>query len=284
MFDDRILDTPIYMVALRTIKTDTMTRDRLDLEGLATSEEMAALKASIRANGVQEPIVLFRDFDRNLHLQSGWRRLTAMAQLWEETEERRFACIPARIFVDDPKTLGPYIAMVQSNMLRKGVSFAELAALACAVRDDPTVETPGDIVNALYGSMPKTKRSYIRAFMTLFEILGPHMRWPQAVSRELGHATQRRLAQSPPLAPLKAALDGCESAEDQNDVLREFAKGVVLAPPTVVEVQGTKAIARVGDLRLTSRRNFAAVPPHQLRAAVKAFLAVLNKPGWVKEI
>jgi len=48
-------------VPLDQISTDDLPRDRLDLDGVARSDEMEELKASIRARGQREPVELYRD-------------------------------------------------------------------------------------------------------------------------------------------------------------------------------------------------------------------------------
>jgi len=75
-------------IALSDVYTDDLPRDRLELEAVAASDEMEELKSSIRARGQKEPVELYAGEDGRLQLKKGWRRFTALSQLFAETGEK----------------------------------------------------------------------------------------------------------------------------------------------------------------------------------------------------
>ena len=274
-------------VALERIAQDDLPRDRLDLAAVAESDEMEELKASIRARGQKEPVELYHSADGRLQVKKGWRRLTALGQLLAETGDRAaFGTVLARI--ERPGSgdrLGRYVDMVEENVIREDLSFAEMAQVAIAAAADPG--TDGDdaeaMVNRLYGALHKMKRSYIRSFVTLMQALGPDLRFPREVARNLGVEVARRLkAGDGDMATLRQALAHSSSADDQARVLAGFAAGRGPAPaarPAALQlaVGGLRFSARGRECRLSADIDFAALPPARLERALKAFEAALRE-------
>ena len=87
----------LLSVVLSDVQTNDLPRDRLELDAVASSVEMEELKASIRERGQKEPVELYRDGAGALQLKKGWRRFTALSQLFAETGDARFSTIVARI-------------------------------------------------------------------------------------------------------------------------------------------------------------------------------------------
>lgn len=280
--DGRVLQR----VALEDIHTDDLPRDRMDLEAVAGSDEMDELKASIRAHGQKEPMELYRAGEV-LQLKKGWRRLTALRALHEETGDERFATALVRV-VEADERIRHYIDMVEENVLREDLTFAEMAHVAIAAACDPSVEgaVPEDMVTPLYASLHKMKRSYIRAFVTLLEAVGDDLRWPKAVPRNLGVEVVRALREGQgDLGTLKRSLMISSSPEEQNTVLAAFVRGEgpSKAPADArkkfeFHVDDVKVTARRGELRLKASVDFSDVPRGRLEAAVAAFSKALREP------
>ena len=272
------------------LATDDLPRDRLALDDVARSDEMEELKASIRARGQKEPIEVYRDAEGNYQLKKGWRRLTALRQLWEETGDAAFSHVIARVEAGEDGRLERYVDMVEENVVREDLTFAEMAQVAITAAADPSIpETDAsELVTRLYGSLHKVKRSYIRSFVFLLNALAPALKYPKAVSRNLGVEVARNLQSVEQAEALKTELLACADEAAQARVLEAFVKskragGTDPEPVPAPRKQKfefyvgkIKVTARAGECRLVSDADFSSVPQHQLEEAVKAFEAALR--------
>ena len=276
-------------VPVDAIHTDDLPRDRLELEAVETSDDMEELKTSIRARGQREPIELYRDGQGALQLKKGWRRLTALRQLHAETGEDRFAKVIARIDVRTESRLDRYVDMVEENVVRENLTFAEMAQVAILAAQDSDVDgiDPDTMVSRLYGSLHKMKRSYLRAFVFLLIQLGDSLQWPKAVSRNLGVDVSRCIRSVDGLDALKLRLAACETSEAQNEALARFvsdASGAGRAKPKPqpkekreFHVGKMKITARKGECRIVAGVDFASLPKGQLERAIAAFEEALEQ-------
>lgn len=279
----------LQSLPLSRISTDDLPRDRLELEAVAGSEEMEELKASIRERGQKEPIEVYEDAAGQFQLKKGWRRLTALSQLYAETGSEKFATVIARVEFGATDRLGRYIDMVEENVVREDLSFAEMAQVAITAADDPAID--GDdadaLVGRLYASLHKMKRSYIRSFVYLLRELGPALQWPREVSRNLGVDVARALkaGQGDPEA-LRQSLAGLRDREDQAKLLAGFLTAAASAPKAETRqpkekfefhVGDLKVTARGGECRILSRMDFTKIPRHRLDQAIRAFEAELKR-------
>ncbi|WP_037309664.1 ParB/RepB/Spo0J family partition protein [Ruegeria halocynthiae] len=282
----------LVAVGINEILTSDLPRDRLDLSAVASSDEMDELKASIQERGQKEPIELYKDPDGCFQLKKGWRRLTALRQLFEETGDERFFSVTARVAEVQSDRIDLYIDMVEENVVREDLTFAEMAQVAIlASRDaDLGAGDPEALVGRLYSSLHKMKRSYIRSFVYLLNELEDDLRFPKAVSRNLGVEVARKLrASSGSAAKLRDVLARASTSSEQNEALDAF-----LADPDVelssgkpreksesvkyeFHVGASKVTARRGECRILSGQDFSSVDRSKLQRAVEAFEAVLNE-------
>lgn len=274
---------------LDAIRTDDLPRDRLDLDDVATADEMDELKASIRARGQREPVEVYRDGEGAYQLVSGWRRLHALRQLREETGDDAYATITARIAGEEEDRLARYLDMVEENVIREDLTFAEMAQLAIAAAADPAFEgeEAGAMVGRLYASLHKVKRSYIRSFVLLLETLGDVLGWPKAIPRNLGVEAARALRAAPEMAEeLRAALAGAADAEAQNAILRRAGEGGAPKAPATprapkqkfeFHMDDMKITARRGECRITGPQDYTAVSKDRLEKAIAAFRKALSE-------
>lgn len=278
------------------VNADSLPRDRMALEAVAASEEMEELKASIRARGQREAIEVFEAEPGVYQLKSGWRRLEALRQLLAETGDARFGRVVAKIDGSGGDRIGLYVGMVEENAIREDVSFAEMAHVALAMAQDALtpVETAEQAVSLLYGALNKVKRSNIRRFVDLLEMVGDVLPEPRAVPKNLGAEAARILAADcGRLAALREALERAGTAEAQNAALqalveqRQGARGDGGgAGPSRGRVDARqkyefhhaemKVTARRGEVRIKGRKDFASMPREKLEAAVAAFRAALE--------
>lgn len=277
-------------IPLAEISTDDLPRDRLELDSVAVSAEMDELKASIRERGQKEPVEVFLGDDGRYQLKKGWRRFTALSQLLDETGDQAFGTILARIDRAQDDRITRYIDMVEENVVREDLTFAEMAQVVIAAAKDDQVDGSDAeaLVGRLYASLHKMKRSYIRSFVFLLTTLDGSLQWPKDVSRNLGVDVARALkAGQGDAADLRAKLSECQSREDQALVLAAFTSSSKPAQTSSApkrepkekfefHVGEMKVTARNGECRIVSRVDFASVPKDKLEQAIRAFELALR--------
>ena len=274
------------------IETDDLPRDRLALDEVARSDEMEELKASIRARGQKEPVEVYTDAAGRYQLKKGWRRLTALRQLQEETGDAAFDQILARLETGEGDRLTRYVEMVEENVVREDLTFAEMAQVAITAAADAGVDgrDADALVNRLYGSLHKMKRSYIRSFVVLLEELGDVLSNPKAVSRNLGVDVVRVMKMGQmSVEDLHAALAEATDAEAQERILQAYVASQPVVKPGAkraakkekfeFRVGASKVTARRGECRIVSRKDYSSVPRDRLERAILAFEAALEEEG-----
>ncbi|NND19192.1 MAG: ParB N-terminal domain-containing protein [Silicimonas sp.] len=276
----------LVRIPLGEISTDALPRDRIDLEAVAQADEMEELKSSIRARGQKEPIEVFRDQNGALQLKKGWRRLTALRQIHSETGDEAFSEVVARIDGGQAERLDRYIDMVEENVVREDLTFAEMAQVVLEAAADPSVDESDtdELVNRLYGALHKMKRSYIRSFVTLLSDLGPALKWPKSIPRNLGVEAVRKMRADGTTSDLVAALRNAGSADEQRVAMERFVKGAggqPAKPQTRSEkyecrVEALKVTARDGECRIKADVDFTGIPRDRLEEAVRAFDRVIR--------
>jgi ParB family transcriptional regulator, chromosome partitioning protein len=270
-----VLDLPLDQVA-----ADHLTRDRLAPRALAEDEEMAALKASIREHGQRAPIdVVALKGPLPFGLISGWRRLAALRTLHAETGEAHFATV--RALVTRPESAGAaYLAMVEENELRVGLSQYERARLAALAAARGVFPSENAALHALFAGSSRPKLSRIRAFLELFHALDGVLRFPQAIPERLGLALAERLreGQGPQIA---AALADAAPATPEAELalLARLAAPPRSAPaPKAAEdiLPGVRLEARRRGDRLMLTLKGRGVTP-ELEARLRRALADLRE-------
>lgn len=281
-------------VPLADVHADDLPRDRLELEAVAQADEMEELKASIQARGQKEPVELYQGADGRLQIKKGWRRFTALSQLLAETQDDAFATIIARIEADGQGRLARYVDMVEENVVREDLTFAEMAQVAITAAEDIAVDErdPHVLVGTLYGALHKVKKSYIRSFVTLMHVLGDDLQWPKSVPRNVGVDAARVLKTAGiDLEDLRMRLRAAVTDDAQNEVLKSFVTGQGVKPVRAMRkpkekyefhLGETKVTARKGECRIVSGVDFAALPKGRLEEAIKAFEASLKGGGGPK--
>lgn len=176
----------ITALPLSRIVTDEIIRDRAVID----EAEMAELKASIRAHGLRLPIEVFAILEPTTQeseygLISGWRRLTAMKEIFAETQDVAFAKINALIRTPDTSA-DAYVAMVEENEIRADLSQYERGRIAVLAAEQGAFDSYEEAVNSLYATGSKAKRSKIRSFALLHQSLGDVLRFPSHLSERQG--------------------------------------------------------------------------------------------------
>ncbi|MBM9593914.1 ParB/RepB/Spo0J family partition protein [Roseitranquillus sediminis] len=199
----------IQQIPLDAIEAEHLVRDRLSADG----EEMATLKASIAARGQQTPIEVVELSEGRFGLISGWRRLTALRALRDETGDPRFERVEA-ILRRPEGAAEAYQAMVDENEIRVGLSHWERARVAAKAAELGLYPTARHAVRALFATASRPKRSKIGSFLTLYQALDGALRFPAALPERLGLDLAKSLDADAGLAArLRTALEATASAD-----------------------------------------------------------------------
>ncbi|MDO5703552.1 MAG: ParB N-terminal domain-containing protein [Paracoccus sp. (in: a-proteobacteria)] len=285
----------VDMIPLDAIDTHKLIRDRAK----GPDFELEELVASIREIGLSNPIRVEPGAEGRYELIQGWRRLSAYRRLREETGDAdAWGHIPAGIAARGDALEDLYRRMVDENIVRKDISFAEMAQLALHYAMDPLTQEndPEKAVATLFRSAGYQKRSYIRSFIPLVERLGEVLMYPQEIPRALGLSLAQRLQDFPGVvAAIKADLKDWDtrSIKDELDVLRRYAgqggdddpapaRPAATPPATGARARTTFQIARPqgsakctaanGRLEIRLPRDFTAIDRRRLEAAVASLL------------
>lgn len=176
-----------YIHALNAahIKPDAIVRDRMVID----AAEMEELKASIRENGVRLPVEVFKlkETQYTYGLLSGFRRLRAVKELYDETGDDTFKTIPCLIR-DPDKMGGSFAAMVEENEIRSALSHFERGRIAVLAAQRGAFADTEAAVADLFKSASKAKRSKIRSFSLIFEELGDLLNHAEGMTEKNGLA------------------------------------------------------------------------------------------------
>ena len=290
------------LVPIDRIDTTKLRRDRAP----GTDAELEDLVESIRELGLSNPIRVEQVGDR-YELIQGYRRLEAYRQLHRESDDAQWSHIPAGMVAPGDDLARSYRRMVDENLVRKDISFAEMAMLAREYAGDP--QTPvtdvSKAVAELYASAGYQKRSYIRAFAELLELLDGELLHPEEIPRNLGLSVRKQISEGNPgrddlLSALRKRPN--RSAAAELSILRGFVSGsgMVLvrdavgsegtsrkSPSAAVRAKTSfrlptddgemRCVASSGRLEISGETDFAGYDRHRLEAAVQAFLDALRK-------
>lgn len=244
---------------LRTTAIDVghLMRDRVVIGG----EEMDALIASIRARGQQTPIEVLETKPGKYGLISGWRRLSALGRLYEETGDARFAYVQA--LVRKPASAqDAYVAMVEENEIRVGLSYFERAQIVARTVQAGVYTDSKKALQTLFASASRTKRSKIKSFLPIVEQLGDLLCHPAAMGERMGLELSQRLADERFAAMARDALqDGNDrSLEEEQTALAQLLgdapkavsnKGKSTAPASEEVAPGIHLTQRASGISLT---------------------------------
>lgn len=269
-----VLDLPLEAIA-----ADHLTRDRLPVE----DDEMAALRESLRLHGQRVPIEVTPLAEAGTGrgalpygLISGWRRLTALKALHAEAGEARFATVQA--LVRRPEGAGAaYVAMVEENELRVGLSHYERARVAALAAERGVFADEEAAIRALFASASRPKRSRIRAFLALYHALDGALRFPAHLPERLGLRLVEavRAGQGARLAAALAAADPADPAAELAALEAALSRPRGAAPETVELAPGVTLETRLSGRTLTLRLRGRGVTP-DLAAEARARLAGLD--------
>ena len=272
----------LQRLALDTVIEDHMLRDRI----IAQDAEFESLVESLRLHGQRTPVEVTDLGDGRYGLISGWRRLTALRRLAAETGEARFSGVLALLRRPDTAA-DAYVAMVEENEIRSGLSYWERARIAARAVEAGVFPTEKIALQRLFAAASRARRSKIGSFLALYHALDGVLRFPAALSERAGLALARALAEDPGLGQrlrariAAAAPDSAEAEQALIEALLETAP----APDPVPDDAGapSRPVPPAGN-RAEAARPAAPAPEDlgggvHLRADLGAGRLVLSGPG-----
>lgn len=237
----------VLALPLDAIAEDYLIRDRVAQD----PEEMAALMQSIAARGQQTPVEVVELGPGRYGLISGARRMTALRRLAQETGEARFGTVLALLRRPEGGA-DPYVAMVEENEIRVGLSFYERARVVMRAVEAGVYESEKKALQGLFSTASFPKRSKIKSFIPVVEALDGVLRFPARIPERLGLRLSKALEvpgfRDRAIAALAAAAPATAEAEAQvlTGLMRPEGKVVAEDEPLLVEP------AEEEDLRLSA--------------------------------
>jgi len=192
LYDARADGRLVQRLPLGAVDEAHLVRDRISHD----DTEMAALKSSIQARGQQTSIEVVELDDGRFGLISGWRRLAALRALHTETGDERFATVLALLRRPESAS-DAYLAMVEENEIRVGLSYYERARIAARAAEQGVYPDEPSALRDLFASASRAKRSKIGSFLTIYHALDDHLRFAAAIPERLGLALVKALKEDP---------------------------------------------------------------------------------------
>ena len=209
----------VLSLPLDQIEAGYLVRDRI----ASDPEEMAALVESLRARGQQTPIEVAQIGPDRYGLISGWRRLAALRQL--AAEGGKTVSVLALLRKPDQAS-DAYVAMVEENEIRVGLSFYERARIATKAVEAGVYPDDRAALRALFAAASRAKRSKIGSFLTVVRALDGALRFPEAIGERLGLQLAQALEADAGLTTRLRALlaqEAADAATEQQWLLRALA-------------------------------------------------------------
>ena len=225
----------ITPISLTQIDETYLVRDRV----LVDDEDMAALRNSLTARGQQTPIEVVDLGDNRFGLISGWRRLQAL---------RAIGGVSVNAIISPPRDApDAYIAMIEENEIRVGLSYFERARIVVKAVEAGVFESDKSALQTLFSSASRAKRSKIKSFIPVASTLGGALKFPTQLGERMGLQLSKALLNDPyaarrMLSALSAAQPG--SAEDERHVLNEALKQGLETKEKPMVPKPTKALGR----------------------------------------
>lgn len=187
-----------------------------------------------------------------------------------------------------------YRKMVDENLVRKDISFGEMAQLALSFAAEVGIDVD-DAVGQLYASALKQKRRYIRQFAAVLEATSGGVHHAEAIPRALGLELYKLVSSDPERAGElidSLAQDPKRDAASETQILKAFVSGAnkITRKPaekptakTSLRIPRPEGEARIlasdGRIELRLRRDFSGISRTKLQAGIEALLNTLDDDG-----
>ena len=258
----------VLSLPLDQVEAGYLVRDRI----ASDPEEMAALVESLRARGQQTPIEVAQIGPDRYGLISGWRRLSALQQLAAEGAES--VSVLALLRKPDQAS-DAYVAMVEENEIRVGLSFYERARIAAKAVEAGVYPDDRSALRALFAAASRAKRSKIGSFLAVVRALDGTLRFPESIGERLGLQLAQALEADAGLGPRLAAELATRPAPDAAAEQARLAKAMQSSKPALTALIET--IEPIPGLRLRQEKGRVVLEGPRADAALAQRLA-----DWLK--
>ncbi len=209
----------ILALPLDTIDAGHLIRDRIAVD----PTEMTTLRDSLLRRGQQAPIEVTSLGGGRYGLISGWRRLEALKMLRSDTGEARFDTVQALLRRPEDAAEA-YLAMVEENEIRVGLSYYERARIVAKVVGQGVYDSHKKGLQGLFHAASRSKRSKIGSYLPIVEALDGALAFPEALSERSGLLLSKALQDHPALGPqLRSdllAAPAADAAAEQVTILQ----------------------------------------------------------------
>lgn len=238
----------LLQLPLAVVDEAHLVRDRLTND----DQDMAALKDSLKRRGQQTAIEVVDLGGGRYGLISGWRRLAALRDLGISETVLAIVRQPS-------DSAEAYLAMVEENEVRAGLSYFERARIVAQAAEQGVYPDPRAALSGLFASASRAKRSKIGSFLKVVEGLDGALRFPAAIGERLGLALAKALEIEPNFAQKASdvlAASAPDSPEAEGTLLASLLKvkprSKVAGKPSVIKQMpsGLTVSERKGELVL----------------------------------
>ncbi len=258
----------VLRLALDAVEAEHLVRDRVALD----EAELEALVASIREYGQRSPVEVTEIAPGRYGLISGWRRIQALRRLSSAPGGDGFGHVLA--LVRRPETAAEaYVAMVEENEIRAGLSYYERARIAGRAVELGVFESEKQALQRLFSNASRARRSKIGSFLTIWRHLDGALRFPAAIPERLGLALEKALEKAEP-ARTETLLSGLRD-DPAPDAAAEQARLSAF-------VAGRDAGENVSRAKLSAPEPAPEPAPEVLEVRPGVFLQVSG--GFVKPV
>lgn len=240
----------IQALDLGRIEAGYLVRDRI----MAEEADLAPLIESLRLRGQQTPIEVVALEGGRYGLISGWRRLSALQRLRAQTGEARFATVLA-ILRRPADAASAYLAMVEENEIRVGLSYYERARIVVKSVEGGVFPSARAGLQGLFGAASRARRSKIGSFMAIVTALDGALRFPTALGERAGLVLARALEADGALGPKLVARLAQAAPQTPEAELALLARAAQKAAPAPSEARST------GPQSLAAARPFIVEEP-----------------------